>query len=144
MTVKTKTNDLIFGFASEDKNETTIRSFLDTDIIKVGGNAIFDYVNTNKTIYAELKSRRIAHNQYPTALIGKNKCDWADENKDKGRTFWFFFAYSDGLYTIQYEKELFDTFRVDMEYQRSYRAGCVDYPSRVVHIPSNKLIPCSV
>lgn len=138
--MKTKSSDLTFGFANEDKNETAIDTYLGGGIVKVGGNAIFDFKNKNNTIYAELKSRRIAHNQYPTALIGKNKCEWADKNSEENRKFWFFFAYSDGLYAIEYNKELFDTFRVDTEYQRSYRIGCYNAPQRVVHIPIDKLI----
>lgn len=138
--MKTKSNDLNYGFASEDTNHSAIRTFLNDNVVKVSGNAIFDFVNGNNTIYAELKSRRVAHDKYPTALIGKNKCEWADKNNSDGRKFWFFFAYSDGLYAIEYVKELFDTFEVDTEYQRSYRLGCCNAPQRVVHIPVEKLV----
>jgi hypothetical protein len=53
----------------------------------------------------ELKSRTNEYSKYPTTMITMNKCD---ECNDK-RTV-LLFNFTDGLYYIEYEKDLFSTF----------------------------------
>lgn len=88
------------------------------------------------TIYAELKSRRIKHDEYDTAIIGLNKIE-ACTNPDVD--YYFVYSYLDGIYYIKYDKTLFSTFVVDTSYQRSDRVGCSNRPSAVVYVPIKNL-----
>lgn len=135
-TLRTKADDLAFGFASETRNISTLSAFFKTDLKHNGIHAVLDWTNSAKTIYVELKTRRIKHDAYPTTLIGLNKVMAC---KDEGVQYWFCYAYEDGLYAIQYEKTLFDTFRTEHNYQRNKRPDSNDNPSAVVHIPVHLL-----
>tara|TARA_R100001086_G_scaffold243116_1_gene171602 strand:- start:895 stop:1314 length:420 start_codon:yes stop_codon:yes gene_type:complete len=89
------------------------KSFGNTNELKVLNylNSLPEYVNNqftlnplrydtfdfkNETITAELKSRRNAHNDYPTTMIGYNKVEKAENNPD--RIYQFYFLFTDGLY----------------------------------------------
>lgn len=125
--------DLAFGTASENRNKPFIQTFLGYDIKMAGGSATLDIVKlSDNTSVGELKSRRIAYNQYPTVYIGLNKI--RAFTKDDTNYFCFF-SFTDGLYYIKYNKEIFDTFDIE-EMSRN------DEPwkkSKVVHIPMNLL-----
>jgi hypothetical protein len=112
-------SDYSFGTQSELTNHKVIEGFFKTPLERVGGMAIFDFVNKGKTVYADLKTRRIPHNMYPTAIIGGNKIEYAQANPNSD--YWFIYQYTDGMYAIQYEKELFDTFE-KRDYQRGERS----------------------
>lgn len=70
----------------------------------------FDYETEDKQTFLELKARTFAHNKYPTTMIGQNKVNCAKAYPD--RTYYFAFAFTDGLYWIKYDPELFKTFQV--------------------------------
>ena len=130
-------SDLAFGIKSEIDNMELLQQYLDTTLERRGGYYVMDYVNPSKTIYVELKTRRIRHNQYNTALIGLNKV-MACQNPDI--KYYFAYCYLDGLYVIQYNKELFDTFHIEKEYLRGARDDVVDVAQSVVHIPVEHLM----
>ena len=67
----TQSADLEFGTRNEDVIKNQIEAIVGTPLIKQGGYSIMDYTNDIKTIYVELKTRRIKHDAYPTALICK-------------------------------------------------------------------------
>jgi hypothetical protein len=98
--------------------------------------SVFDYNNRAKTIYVELKSRRIRHDEYSTALIGLNKIE-ACINPDVD--YYFVYNYLDGIYYIKYDKTEFSAFEVDTSYQRSDRGDCLNKPSAVMYVPVKKL-----
>ena len=129
-------SDLAFGTKSEISNTELLQDYLETTLERRGGYYVMDYVNPSKTIYVELKTRRIRHDQYDTALIGLNKV-MACQNPDI--KYYFAYCYLDGLYVIQYDKELFDTFEIQKDYLRGAREGIVDIAQSVVHIPTNLL-----
>lgn len=128
--------DILFGGHSEVNNLNALETHFNTKLKHNGTFHCFDYSNEGQTIFIELKTRRVKHNQYPTALIGKNKVDFC---KDPNIDYYFVFCYSDGLYYLKYDKALFDTFKVEDDYMRTYRLGCVNNPQRVVHIPHQHL-----
>ena len=132
----TQAADLLFGRGSEWNNKTTLETYLNTNLRALGTYDVFDFTNTNNTVYVELKSRRIRHDAYPTAIIGANKVDWCT---DPSKTYWFAYAYADGIYIIKYDKELFDTYQRIDEYQRGTRPDCANNPKRVVLIPHQHL-----
>jgi hypothetical protein len=77
----------------------------------------------------ELKSRTNKYDLYPTTLIGLDKVD--------NNTI-FLFYFTDGLYYIEYNKELFDTFDIK-DFVRNQRYGKVDKPKKYIYIPIDKL-----
>lgn len=130
--IPTLKNDLAYGTSNETTQQSTLETFFKTKLTRRGGFSTFDYDN-GSTLYVELKSRRIPHNKYPTAIIGANKVASARENPDK--TYWFCYAYEDGVFGIQYDKDLFDTFSHN-DYSRGDR---VDYHNNSQHC---YFIPC--
>ena len=139
MNAPTQANDIAFGLASENTNINRIQSFLATPLTKTGEYDVMDWTNENRTIYVELKTRRITHNQYPTALIGANKVAFCNE---PNTAYYFCFSYLDGLYYIKYDKNLFATFATNNDFERSYRPDAHNtLPQSIVLIPTNLLQP---
>ena len=129
--------DLLFGLKNECAVLESIEGMVGTKLNHHKDFSVMDYSNESRTIYVELKSRRIRHNQYDTAIIGKNKIMFCN---DPLKTYYFVFSYTDGLYYVKYNSKLFNAFRVDTEYQRSDRSDCRNNPQTIVHIPVNCLL----
>ena len=138
MAAPTQQADLSFGLGSEDTNRFRIERFLDTTLEKTEEYAVMDWANNAKTVYVELKSRRINHNRYPTAIIGANKIAFCN---DPTKEYYFCFSYLDGLYYIKYDAELFANFHRNDSYMRSDRPDCANNEQRIVYIPSELLRP---
>jgi hypothetical protein len=129
--------DLKYGSANEQTKLTKLEEFFKTKLVHRGGYSTFDY-DDGATLFVELKSRRIPHNKYPTAIIGANKVETAEKNPT--RRYWFCYAYEDGMYGIQYNKELFDTFE-HTDYTRGDRPDYHNNAQSCYFIPSNCLVP---
>lgn len=129
-------NDLTYGTTNEQTHQKTLESFFKTNLTRRGGYSTFDF-DDGATLFVELKSRRIPHDKYPTAIIGANKVETASNNPT--RKYWFCYAYQDGVYGIEYNKELFDTFEHD-EYSRGDRADYHNLAQHCYFIPSNLLV----
>lgn len=89
----------------------------------------FDYYDVEYKY--ELKTRTNKYNSFPTTIIETNKI--IDNLK-----IIFLFRFTDGLYFIEYEKELFNTFEKQL-YIRNYPT--IQTPIRKEHIfiPIDKL-----
>ena len=129
----TQAADIAFGEASEHSNLDLLQNFIGDTLHRHGGYEIFDFSNPTKTIFVELKSRRIKHDTYETAMVGLNKVAFAAQAPDV--TFWFAFCYSDGVYAIKYDKDLFDDFEVRHNYWRGPRSDTRNKPQSIVFIP---------
>lgn len=94
----------------------------------------FDFVDETGKIYAELKTRRNPKDKYPDTMLPHSKIKKIVE----GNTYYFAFNFTDGLYYIQYNKELFDTFEVKRggRYDRG-KPEVEDY----IYLPVNLLQP---
>jgi hypothetical protein len=135
MRVATKTEDMDFGLKSEEKNKATLEHFFGMGLKKTGTYDPMDYTDDAQTIFIEMKTRRINHNQYPTALIGKNKVDFCNTSN---ATCYFVYVYLDGMFYVKYDKALFDTFVCD-DYQRGWREGGIAPVSPYIFIPHEHL-----
>jgi hypothetical protein len=134
----TQKEDIEFGKASEISNVDLLQMFLRTTLQKDEDEyAVFDWQNPTKTIFCELKTRRIPHDRWDTALIGMNKIAFADRMDDV--EFWFAYCYSDGVFVIKYEKTVFDNFEVRKGYVRGPRNDASNRPSDVCLIPREHL-----
>lgn len=132
----TQSADLEFGTRNEDVIKNQIENIVGTPLIKQGGYSIMDYTNDVKTIYVELKTRRINHDTYPTALIGANKIEFCS---DPSKAYYFVFCYSDGIYYIRYNENLFNTFQRSDHYYRGARTDCYNSVQSVYYIPIESL-----
>jgi len=129
-------NDLKFGAKGERDVLPLINHFFkDTAVAFEEIYSTQDFFS-QKSVY-ELKSRKIKHDAYKTAIIGVNKAIL--KPADKGKTLYFLFNYIDGLYYIQYDKTIFNTFN-KKSFCRFARSDYVDRASDVFEIPINLLI----
>lgn len=136
MSVATKNEDLVFGLNSEINTKPKLEAFFGCGLHKTGTYDAMDYTNDEQTVFIELKTRRVAHNQYPTALIGKNKVDFCATNENAD--CFFVYVYMDGTYFIKYDKALFDTFQC-ADYQRGARMGGIQPLQLFYFIPHEHL-----
>jgi hypothetical protein len=131
-------SDYKFGTSNELIAKTKLEKIFMTTLIHRTEKPMteFDYDN-GATFHVELKTRRIRHDQYPTAIIGKNKVDIAAANPD--RTYWFCFNYSDGMYGIKYDKEKFEKYNVS-DFSRGDRPDFHNNAQTCCFIPHQDLI----
>lgn len=132
----TQKEDIRFGIDNEVNVLEVLQNYLQTTLQRSGGYAVMDYTNPGKTIYVELKSRRIKHDTYKSALIGYNKVQFC---KNSTADCYFVWLYTDGLYWCKYDPELFDSFNVNHEYYRGEREDCINYAQSIVYVPVEHL-----
>jgi hypothetical protein len=111
-TYKQKFNkDYKFGIEQENKIKSIIETAFNIKVKKTPSvyNPYDYYCESNRTYY-ELKSRNNTYDKYPTTMLGMNKLNFCINPDDK--KFVFLFNFTDGLYYINYEKTLFDSFKV--------------------------------
>ena len=135
--VPSKKADMMFGLGSEARNKITLETFFGRGLIKTGDYDPMDFTDVGKTIFIEMKTRRIPHNQYPTALIGKNKVDFC---RVSNAECYFVFVYTDGLFYIKYDPALFSTF-VCEDFERGMREGGIQPKQLFYYIPHTALSP---
>jgi hypothetical protein len=134
-----KKQDLEMGKIAEDETIPILNEYFKTTF-KKNDNAygVIDFFNEDKTIYIELKARRLKHNQYETTMIGQNKIKYYKNLK--GCSCYLCFKYIDGLYFIKYEKQLFKTFKTDtIKINFRQDVGKTEF-SDVIYIPYKHLI----
>ena len=132
----TQKADLSYGLISEEVVIDLLQKHFGTTFKHNGGYATFDFTSINGDIEVELKSRRIRHDQYDTAIIGFNKVEYC-RNPDK--KYYFAFLYTDGLYIVQHKADLFKTFTRNQTYYRGGRLDCCNSPQHIVNIPVQHL-----
>lgn len=98
-------NNFKFGTDNELKMLPIIQSYFGTSIKKSDYKySKYDFYDTETSFLFELKTRKINHNTYSTALINKCKMIYPK--------FIIIFCYLDGIFYIQYNKKLFDEFTI--------------------------------
>jgi hypothetical protein len=132
MAVRTFRDDYKFGVQSEQERIDAISNYFKVPLLKGGSKDRFDFKTACDTVYVELKTRTNRRDAYPTTLIPYSKIEYANANPS--RSYHFVFAFVDGLYTIQYDAELFKTFKVDV-FCRNRRADYIDKPQMYCFIP---------
>lgn len=132
-------NDYAYGTQNEEPVRLRLEQFFNRRLHRRDRYAPFDF-DDGATLFLELKSRRSHSGAFPTAIIGGNKVDIAKNNPT--RTYWFCFQYEDGLYGIQYDPKVFDTFERRL-FQRGYRNDFHNNPQECVFIPIRNLISFS-
>jgi hypothetical protein len=134
--MKSIKEDLTFGKKGEVVAHTQLEELTGGELSHSGQYAVLDFSNKDKTVYVELKTRRHLRNAYPTTIVGMNKIKFCSDPK---KTYYFAFNFLDGLHYIKYDKELFATFGVDLDYWCGYRVGCINRRQQVINIPVSAL-----
>ena len=97
-------NDRNFGLQNEEDICKILKSYFKDETIEKTKEQFCSYdFKTNTNMKYELKSRRINYDKYPTTIIPVHKC--------KTDEICFIFKFTDGLYFIYYDPELFATFK---------------------------------
>jgi len=128
--VRSFQNDLQFGLSNENNVIQQLSSYFKEEIEKTKPRYC-PYDAISKTTKYEIKTRRCCYQQYPTTIIPVSK---VRNITDK---LIFVFHFTDGLYYIVYDKELFDTF--EKQNIQIYRKGIQDKPTEHYYIPISQL-----
>lgn len=128
--------DRRFGAKSEDEQRDVLEMHFGESLQKDTYKwAVFDFFNKDKTINVEMKSRNNKHDTYATTIVGYNKIRACS---DPMKRYYFAFVFTDGIYYIQYDKTLFDTFDCN-DFVRNGRVDYNDKIAKYVFIPINAL-----
>jgi hypothetical protein len=102
---RTLQNDLNFGLKNEIEVCEILKTYFKDESIEKTKEQFCSYdFKTNSNMKYELKTRRFNFNKYPTTIIPVHKCKDKDE-------ICFVFKFTDGIYFIYYDADLFSTFK---------------------------------
>jgi hypothetical protein len=132
--VRTFKEDYAIGKAGEARALPIIKEYFNSNIEQLLNNfSRFDY--TDKQFKYELKTRTNRYSAYPTTLMPVDKA--TDDLTI------FLFQFTDGLYWIRYNAELFSTFETK-QFVRNQRADYNDKQKDYFFIPISELTPISI
>jgi len=107
-----KRKDVKFGMDKENNLLEHINEHFELDLHKLPRLHPFDFTDENSDNHFELKSRRCMRYTFSETMVGHNKILYIKEHPN--RNYYFVFSFTDGLYYIKYNEELFNTFRVQV------------------------------
>ena len=123
--------DLEFGKGKEIEILPIIRDYFKDDINFVKYEySTYDF--RGKQYKYELKSRTTKYEDYDTTLLPESKIKY-------NKYIYFLFNFTDGLYYIKYEPNIFSTFKVE-KFCRNKRSDYNDTPKNYIYIPITSLI----
>lgn len=123
--------DYQYGIQQQSALLPKLEEFFKDDLKEAKSKfAKYDY--EGKTTSYELKSRNNAKDTYPTTCLPFDKICQSHTKKQV-----YLFNFTDGLYYIEYEKSLFDTF--EKKPFRRYRMGVNDVEKPYIYIPVSSL-----
>lgn len=109
--------DFDYGMISEKKNINILSEYFKMKLIKDPYRyAKFDFYNEDKSIMFELKSRRNNKNTFNTTFMPVRKINYIKEENIPSRRYFFVVKFLDALCYIEYNEELFKTFKITKEY----------------------------
>lgn len=141
MTKRTYNNDYNFGKQGEIEVNPILNTFFNTTMIHQKERyALYDFISSDNNIYVELKNRNCNSNTYKTIWINHNKVLTAKEGKrsNPARRYFFAFKCYDGIFYIEYDEALFDTF-TENYFQRQDR-DIIQKEVHLIDVPTEKLI----
>jgi len=91
----------------------------------------YDYFDKQTKYIFELKTRRIRHDQYPTALLNVCKINY--------KNMIIIYEYTDGYFYIEYDTDLFKSFTSNLQHINGYTQT-----QEVINIPYHFLIKFTI
>jgi len=135
------TEDKKFGHNNEMQYLNILSNYFKTTFKKYDSDySLLDFYSNDKK-YLEMKSRRINHNQYPTAILNTHKIEEFNNriNINNDSKLYIVYIYLDGIYYIEYNQEIFNKFETK-NFKRNERNGKIDIFNFCYFIPTNLLI----
>ena len=134
--------DYAFGKKGEATALPILQTALQTDLKPEPPFSSFDFANGNHTVFCELKTRKCTHDRYGTLIVNESKVLTAkqglEDNPD--RRYIFAFQCLDGIWYIEYEPSLFETFHNEQRFNDDEGQRV----QRVLHIPAELLHTFSI
>jgi hypothetical protein len=101
--------DLHFGASKEKEILPILNAYFKTECVpETYKFAIFDFVDDEKKVCIELKSRRICKRQYPDIMIGYNKVREGFRRIRRGYTVYLVWCFTDKLCYYELTRETFE------------------------------------
>jgi hypothetical protein len=97
--------DIEFGKNNESKLKSKIETFFKCNLLHTNKNNVFDFIDNDKKILIELKTRKNTKLKYPTTMIGYNKIVESIEKIKNGWTIYYIFSFTDKLTYYKFEKD---------------------------------------
>jgi len=133
MAMRTFKDDYAAGLLIENNLKSMLEFKFVDKLVKTGRYDKLDY--EGERCFVEIKSRTNRYAQYPTSILQKTKCDYA---RLQTKPVYFVFAFTDGIYYIQYTPEVFDSFESEV-FQRPGRVDKTDLRQVYIYIPITSL-----
>lgn len=124
-----------FGLTKENEVITLLSNAFGVELVKTSKYASIDF--KSDTVDIELKSRTTARDTYPTTIIPASKINYIRKYGGSKR-FVFAFAFTDGIYYIEYDEAKFSSFEHKM-FVRNKRSDYNDKEQMYCFIPVSEL-----
>ena len=132
---RTYSDDLRMGADNEQSVLPLLEQHFGEQLNPTKAYCSYDFESVTTNTKYELKSRRNTYNKYPTTIIAVNKCQVEGP-------LCFVFRFTDGLYYIYYNLELFSTFQIKQV--RVYRDGIWGQTKAHYEVPIDMLIRINI
>ncbi len=99
----------ILGLENENNMKKVIEDFLDTPLTKTSEKYNhFDFINVDKSLYVELKSRSFTSTKYDTFFISVNKYNHIKSliNNNLNVSIFIFYKFTDKLLYLKIDRDL--------------------------------------
>jgi len=127
--MRTFKEDKQIGEDSELKHKQIFNTFFNDNFIKTSNFHPLDFEGNN--YFLEIKTRTNNYNAYPTSLIPASKINYC---KKQNKETYFIFVFTDGIYYIKYDDNLFKTFEIK-PFKRPSRLDHSDKLQNYYYIP---------
>ena len=132
--------DIEFGADKQENIIHSLRNYFQSSNIEATKDkyCVYDAEDSSTHTRYEIKARRHKFGTYDTTIISYNK----KKAYKEGKRLLFVFGFTDGLYYIEYNDVLFDSFETkSITY---YRSGCATKPVSHYCIPNDLLLPINL
>lgn len=101
--IKALQNDLDFGNTAELSLQQQFENHFECKLNQTHSTHLFDFINEEKKIMLELKTRRNTKQKYPTTMVGYNKIQEAQRLKQEGWSIYFVFYFTDDVCFYEFD-----------------------------------------
>lgn len=125
--------DYAFGIEQEEKIKETLEKHFNTKLNKLSKYNKFDFEGEKCLI--EIKSRNVTSERFDSTILPYSKIEGIEK---QNKEVYFVFNFTDKIYYIQYNQELFKTFG-KANYKRKQRIDYDDKEQLYIFIPIKNL-----